>query len=121
MRLLISKVMVDHTNTAIVASYDASLSVWDLNYSRCETMLSGHHSKPVTEFEWKNSLCVSGDRDGKVCIWDINKAKCVHSYKAHSGQVAKINFYADGADSNLILSGGASVILENDADFQKQT
>ncbi len=101
--------MVDATNTAIVSSYDTTMSIWNLNNSTCETMLTGRHTQPVTEFDWKNSLCVSGDRDGNLCVWDINKAKCIKSKKAHSGQVSRVLLFSDGANSNLIFSGGASV------------
>lgn len=102
--------MVDSKNVGIVSSYDTTLSIWNLDNSKCEGLLAGH-SKPVTEFDWKNSLCVSGDRDGTINIWDINKAKCIKSKKIHNGQVAKIVLYSDGSSSNLILSGGASVLF----------
>jgi WD40 repeat protein len=101
--------MVDNTDTAIVGSYDSTLSIWNLNSGECANILSGPHGKAVTEFDWRNSLCVSGDRDGLLCVWDINKAKCIKSRKVHNGQVSKIVLYSDGANANLILSGGASV------------
>ena len=101
--------MVDSGNIAIVASYDTTLSIWNLNGAKCENMLAGTHTKPVTEFDWKNSLCVSGDRDGMLCLWDINKGKCIKSKKVHGGQVSRILMHSDGQDSNLIFSGGASV------------
>jgi len=101
--------MIDDINTAIVSSYDTNLSIWSLGAIKCEGLLSGGHSHPVVEFDWKNSLCVSGDRNGKICVWDINKRKCIKSYAAHSGQVSKIVLYSDGADTNLIASGGANV------------
>lgn len=107
----ISKVMVDQRNTGIASSYDSTLSIWSLDSAKCENLLSGVHAKPVTEFDWKNSLCVSGDRDGLICIWDINKCKCVKSYKGHSGQVSRILLYSDGHDYNFIVSGGASVLV----------
>lgn len=105
----ISKVVVDEANMALVASYDASLSIWNLGAPKCEALLSGGHSKPVVEFAWRNSLCVSGDKDGRVCVWDINKCKCIKTYAAHSGQVSKIFLHSDGADSNIIATGGATV------------
>lgn len=109
----ISKVMVDNRNTGIASSYDTTLSIWSLDSLKCESLLSGVHTKPVTEFDWKNSLCVSGDREGTICVWDINKSKCIKSYKGHSGQISKILLYSDGHDSNLIISGGASVLVNN--------
>jgi len=106
--------MVDNRNVGIASSYDSTLSIWSLDVLKCENLLSNSHSKPVTEFDWKNSLCVSGDRDGTVCVWDINKCKCIKSYKGHSGQISKILLYSNGHDFNLIMSCGASVLSFND-------
>ena len=65
------------------------------------------HKDSVTEFEWYNSLCVSGDRGGGVAFWDINAGKVIKSVRAHqAGAVGKIGLYSDGRDTNLIMTAG---------------
>ena len=71
----ISKVKIDDRNIAISACYDASLLIWNLDTLECCQGLFSAHQDAVMEFEWHNSLCVSGDRKGKVVFWDINAAK----------------------------------------------
>lgn len=47
------------------------------------------------EFEWRNSLCVSGDRAGSVAFWDINRGDPLKSVKIHGGAVGKVAFHSD--------------------------
>ena len=68
----ISKILVDNQNIGISASYDASLLVWNLDTKECAQGLFNAHKDPIVEFEWRNSLVVSGDRGGSMAIWDIN-------------------------------------------------
>ena len=58
------------------------------------------------EFEWINSLVVSGARDGSMAIWDLNTGQSLHQFQGHNGPVAKICFYSDGVNQNLIISSG---------------
>jgi WD40 repeat protein len=60
----ISKVRVDSSNVAISAGYDASLLVWSLDTLQCVNGLFNGHKAAVMEFEWNNSLAVSGDKNG---------------------------------------------------------
>ena len=55
----------------------------------------------MTEFQWKNSLCVSGDRNGGVAIWDINTGTPLISNQMHSGAVAQIHMV-----NGLIFTSG---------------
>lgn len=73
----ISKVKVDPNNIAVSAAYDSSLLVWNLNTRECLTGLFQGHKDAVMEFEWVNSLVVSGSRDGGVTLWDINTGQAV--------------------------------------------
>lgn len=68
----ISKILVDGNNVGISASYDASLLVWNLDSMECLQGLFNGHKDAVVEFNWVNSLCVSGDRSGNMVLWDIN-------------------------------------------------
>ena len=80
----ISKVKVDANNVAVSASYDASLLVWTLDSLECANGLFNGHKDAVMEFEWNNSLCVSGDRQGFVAFWDINRGEPLRKINAHN-------------------------------------
>ena len=102
----ISKVKVDSQDVAISAAYDSALLVWKLNTLECAMGLFNGHKDAVMEFEWMNSLCVSGDRSGGVAFWDINQGKPIKSAKGHNGAISKVAMFSDGRDKNLILTGG---------------
>jgi WD40 repeat protein len=89
--------MVDEQNFGISASYDASLLVWNLDTIECSQGLFNGHKDAVVEFNWRNSLVVSGDRGGSMAIWDINTGQAVRSMPGvHKGHISKIEFYSDG-------------------------
>ena len=102
----ISKVKVDDFNVAITAAYDSSLLVWNLDTRECLQGLFNGHKDAVMEFEWVNSLCVSGGRDGSVAVWDINTGTPVQQIMAHAGPVSKIAFYSDGVSKNIFITAG---------------
>jgi hypothetical protein len=43
--------------------------------------LFGPHKEAILDFDWKNSLAVSGDKSGIVAFWDINEGVAVQSKK----------------------------------------
>lgn len=60
----------------------------------------GPHKEAIMDFEWQNSLLVSGDKSGVVAIWvllclvkDLNKCKLVKAIKTHKGAAANIKFH----------------------------
>ena len=69
-------------------------------------------------FEWRNSLCVSGAKDGTLAMWDINAGEAVKTFKAHKGPVQKIHLYSDGLDANIVVTGGQSDGLINVYDMR---
>lgn len=76
----ISKVKVDQHNIAVSAGYDSSLLVWNLDTKECLQGLFSGHKDSVMEFEWVNSLVVSGARDGSMAIWDMNTGQAVSMF-----------------------------------------
>jgi len=64
----ISKVMADD-RIGISASYDATIILWDLLAKAESERLIGPHKEAIMDFEWQNSLLVSGDKSGVVAIW----------------------------------------------------
>jgi len=73
----ISKVKVDVNNIAVTAAYDSALLVWNLDTRECLQGLFNGHKDSVMEFEWMNSLVVSGARDGSIALWDINTGTAI--------------------------------------------
>lgn len=64
----ISKVMADD-HLGISASYDATMILWDLAKKDMSEKLIGPHKEAIMDFEWSNSLLVSGDKSGVVAMW----------------------------------------------------
>jgi WD40 repeat protein len=103
----ISKVKVDDRNVAVTSAYDSSLLVWNLDTRECCTGLFNGHKDAVMEFEWVNSLVVSGGRDGSVAVWDVNTGNAIQTMPGvHGGAVSKIAFLSDGAGQNLFMTAG---------------
>ena len=102
----ISKVKVDQNNVAISAGYDSSLLVWTLDTKECANGLFNGHKQAVMDFEWNNSLAVSGDKAGGLAFWDINRSDPVKTLKAHGSAVGKITLYSDDKNQNLVLTSG---------------
>lgn len=99
--------------------------MWDLYTKKDAQTLFGPHKEAVLDFEWKNSLLVSGDKNGVVAMWvnnknylnyilnfllkiikDINTSTPVTYIRAHKGAVSKISFFSDLGDNNVIISCG---------------
>lgn len=102
----VTKVMTDHTGTAISASYDGTMIIWNLSGLDEARKLFGPHKQAVMDFDWKNSLVVSGDRQGVVAFWDINEGEAVSQKRVHTGAVSQTVLYGDGGNNNLILTAG---------------
>jgi WD40 repeat protein len=62
----------------VTAAYDSALLVWNLDTLECVSGLFNGHKDAVMEFEWVNSLAVSGARDGSMAIWDINTGQAIN-------------------------------------------
>lgn len=125
----IAKILTNDSETLLLnASYDSAIRVFDLFSLECLCTLSGVHKGPVSEIEWKNSLCVSGAKEGSVAIWDLNKEKCIKLHKIHGGLVKNIKFFCEGKsninsedlveDSNIIVTAGANDGILNIIDMR---
>lgn len=68
--------MVDETNLGISASYDYTMIAWDLETKGEATKLFGPHKDPILDFDWKNSLVVSGDKGGTLAFWVSLSLEC---------------------------------------------
>ena len=79
--------------------------MWDLDAQSCLQGLLNGHRGPVTEFTWRESLAVSGDRTGILAFWDINRPEPVRMTKGHGSAVSKICFASEGDDRVLLTAG----------------
>ncbi len=52
----------------------------------------------VLDFDWKNSLVVSGDKNGVVAFWDLNAGRHVAKMQAHGKGVGSCRLYSDNVD-----------------------
>ena len=48
--------------------------------------LAGPHKNAILDFDWHNSLLVSGDKNGVIALWDINQAKEIKTIKSHQAK-----------------------------------
>lgn len=118
----ISNIKCDENGVLLSSSYDSSIRIYDLNSSTNSlSTLSGVHKGAVTDFEWKNSLCVSAGRDGIIGIWDINQEVCINSHKVHNGQMNRIKFHSDECDTNLIITAGMNDGVLSAIDMRSNT
>jgi len=67
-------------------------------------MFNGH-SDAVMEFDWRNSLCVSGDRKGGLAFWDITRGEPLQKMNGHSGAVSKCLLDSNGGN-NIVMTAG---------------
>jgi len=102
----ISKVMTDDYNVGVSSSYDTTMMIWDLDTKKSATRLMGVHKEPVLDFDWHNSLLVSGDKNGYIVMWDVNEAKPIKVRKCHQGGVSQIILHSDSLKHHLIFTAG---------------
>ena len=43
--------------------------LWDLSKKDMSEKLIGPHKEAIMDFEWSNSLLISGDKSGVVAFW----------------------------------------------------
>lgn len=118
----ISKIMTDETDfnetVFISSSYDTCLRVYSTANGDNLAVLKGVHRKPVTEFNFRNSILISADRDGGIGVWDLNNEKCIMQKPLHQGQVSNIVFHSDNQNNNLILTSGINDGVVNCIDMR---
>jgi WD40 repeat protein len=102
----ISKVQVDEHCIALSSSYDCFINVWDMNTIDTVQQLYGPHKKAVLDFDWRNSLVVSGDKNGVVAFWDLNTGRHVAKMQAHGKGIGCCKLYSDNVDQHLIITTG---------------
>ena len=77
----------------VSSSYDCSIIFWDFMKKKDVQKLYGTHKDAIMDFQWNNSLIVSGDKKGVMAIWDVNRGKSVKAIRNHKGAISNIKFY----------------------------
>ncbi|DBA75204.1 TPA: hypothetical protein ACH3X1_010504 [Trebouxia sp. C0004] len=99
------------TNTAVSASYDKSVRVWDVTSRRASesSCLTGH-AAPVLQLVCGNGdNLISGDRGGTVIMWGLTTGSTTSELKdAHAGHVTALAWQHDtnGCCMDTFFSGG---------------
>ena len=100
--------MTDEHEIAMSCAYDGTMIIWNLGNMEEARKLFGPHKQAIMDFDWHNSLAVSGDRQGVVAFWDINEGEAVMEKKAHTGAVSQVVLYGDGGNSNIVITSGVN-------------
>lgn len=108
----VSQVDVNVHGTAVSASYDRTLRVWDCagRLGREVGCLSGHKA-PVTQFVWSGTQVLSGDRQGTAKVWDLPSATCLHSMSTKRGQISALAHLIHDELGHQLLFGDQGGVL----------
>ena len=89
------------SETAISASSDATLKVWDLKTGTCSTTFHGH-GEGIRALVLSGEHAISGSLDGTCIVWSLVEKKFTAILVGHSGPV-----YSLAANAKRVFSGGA--------------
>jgi small GTP-binding protein len=92
-------------STALSASTDRTLRLWDLETGRCIRIFKGHDDE-VNVVVWSadQRQALSGSRDTTVRLWEIDTGRCLRVFEGHEGAVWSL---AWNHNRNRILSGAS--------------
>ncbi|KAJ7142330.1 cell division control protein 4 [Mycena epipterygia] len=98
-----------HGRTAVSASFDCTVRVWDIISGECKWVLAGHTGKvysvvldPVREQAY------SGSMDGTVRIWNLRTGECCHALSGHTSLVGLLSL-----SSSHLVSAAADATLRH--------
>ncbi|KIW57806.1 hypothetical protein, variant [Exophiala xenobiotica] len=89
------------SGTAISASSDTTLKIWDLGSGACKTTFSGHTST-IRALVFTEELAISGDGDGTCLVWSLPQHRRLATLTGHSAAICSIAF-----DGQRIFTGSA--------------
>ena len=101
------------SKTAVSASYDETLKVWNLTTGKCIKTLKGHTQgvyKASISPDGKTVISTSDDKTLKV--WDLESGRVLQTLKGHS-------FYVQGVA--VTLDGKRAVSASSDIDWAELT
>lgn len=91
--------------TAVSASWDGTLKVWDLTFGRELRTLRGHSGRVnALVLTGDGKAAVSGGADGTLRMWDLESGRQIRAVQAHDEAVLALALTADGS---VLASSGA--------------
>jgi len=84
--------------TAVSASYDASIGVWDLERGtlRMRLILDSYAARCVAITK-DGSMAIAGYNDGKALVWNLRAGTVAQTWRGHRDSVTALTLTADGA------------------------
>ncbi|KAF8608951.1 cell division control protein 4 [Ceratobasidium sp. AG-I] len=96
-----------HGRTAVSASYDTTLKVWDIITGQCTWTLQGHSQKVYSVIlDHERNQVISGSMDGTARIWSLATGQTTHILEGHSSLVGLLSL----SPSYLVTASSDSTI-----------
>jgi len=95
--------------TALSASSDGTLKLWELESGRCLRTFEGH-TGAVQSIGWSlgGRYALSGGADRTLRLWEVSSGKCLRMFEGHAGAVTS---GVESSDGRYALSGSADQTL----------
>ena len=101
----ISCLIKDNKDLIASAGYDGIVKLWKSKENNITTsQLSPKLKVPIICLKIKNSLVVSGNKNGEINLWDINKDVSIYNKKIFEEGISNLIF--GGINEYIIFSGG---------------
>lgn len=90
-------VLTSDGHTAITASEDNVIRIWDIPSGTCSHVLTGH-TGPIVDVKiiQERNLIVTISQDSTARIWDLAKGICLHILAGHTAAVLDVTLTPDG-------------------------
>jgi F-box and WD-40 domain protein CDC4 len=83
------------TTTAVSASRDTLLKIWDLEAATCQGTLSGHGDS-ILDLAIVGEFAVSASKDGTAKVWNLRQQRNVSTLSGHTGSIYRVICHSDG-------------------------
>ena len=110
-RFVVSTTYDPHGQTAVSASTDGRLILWDLAIGEALCVFTGHTSA-VNDIAFLPNIhhAISGSADSALVLWDMDSGEAPRTFEGHSGAVQQVTVSPNGT-SALLASRDSTIIL----------